>query len=132
MLVIVTENAPPRLRGRLALWLLEVRAGVYVGHYSNRVRDMLWEQVTTGIESGNAVMVWTTNTESGFDFTTCGANRRMPVDFEGVRLVSFLPDIDYPVVQFPALTEWRDRAVRVTGEDFHPNPTHPSEEKEDK
>jgi hypothetical protein len=29
MLVIVVENAPPRLRGRLAVWLLEVRAGVY-------------------------------------------------------------------------------------------------------
>jgi CRISPR-associated endoribonuclease Cas2 subtype I-E len=28
MLVIVVENAPPRLRGRLALWLLEVRAGM--------------------------------------------------------------------------------------------------------
>jgi CRISPR-associated endoribonuclease Cas2 subtype I-E len=34
MLVIVLENAPPRLRGRLAVWLLEVRAGVYVGNYS--------------------------------------------------------------------------------------------------
>ncbi|MGS5230998.1 type I-E CRISPR-associated endoribonuclease Cas2e, partial [Escherichia coli] len=31
MLVVVTENVPPRLRGRLAIWLLEVRAGVYVG-----------------------------------------------------------------------------------------------------
>jgi hypothetical protein len=31
MLVIVVENAPPRLRGRLGLWLVEVRAGVYVG-----------------------------------------------------------------------------------------------------
>ncbi|WP_440271844.1 type I-E CRISPR-associated endoribonuclease Cas2e, partial [Escherichia coli] len=29
MLVVVTENVPPRLRGRLAIWLLEVRAGVY-------------------------------------------------------------------------------------------------------
>ena len=26
MLVIVAENVPPRLRGRLAIWLLEVRA----------------------------------------------------------------------------------------------------------
>ncbi|MBP8214341.1 MAG: type I-E CRISPR-associated endoribonuclease Cas2, partial [Propionivibrio sp.] len=25
MLVIVLENAPPRLRGRLAVWLLEIR-----------------------------------------------------------------------------------------------------------
>ena len=31
MMVIVVENAPPRLRGRLSLWLAEVRAGVYYG-----------------------------------------------------------------------------------------------------
>ena len=41
MMVIVVENAPPRLRGRLAVWLLEVRAGVYVGDYSRRVREMI-------------------------------------------------------------------------------------------
>ena len=34
MVVVVTENVPPRLRGRLAVWLLEVRAGVYVGDTS--------------------------------------------------------------------------------------------------
>ncbi len=91
MLVIVLENAPPRLRGRLAVWLLEVRAGVYVGNYSVRVRDMLWEQVETGIEDGNAVMAWAARNEGGFDFKTCGANRRIPVERDGVKLVSFLP-----------------------------------------
>ena len=42
MLVIVLENAPPQLRGRLAVWLLEVRAGVYVGNYDKRVREHIW------------------------------------------------------------------------------------------
>lgn len=92
MLAIVVENAPPRLRGRLALWLLEVRAGVYVGKYSRRIRDMIWDNVVRGIEGGNAVMVWATNTESGFDFMTLGANRRMPAEMDGIRLVSFVPE----------------------------------------
>ena len=91
MLVIVLENAPPRLRGRLAVWLLEIRAGVYVGDYSAKVRNYLWEQVEIGIEDGNAVMIWRTNTEAGFDFVTVGKNRRIPVDFDGAKLVSFLP-----------------------------------------
>lgn len=60
MLVIVVENAPPRLRGRIALWLLEVRAGVYVGEYSRRVREMIWQQVRVGLEDCNAVMIWNT------------------------------------------------------------------------
>lgn len=95
MLVIVVENVPPRLRGRLAVWLIEIRAGVYVGKVSRRTREMLWSTVEAGLGEGNAVMVWTTNTESGFDFLTLGANRRMPVELDGVRLVSFLPEADF-------------------------------------
>lgn len=91
MLVIVVENPPPRLRGRLAIWLLEIRAGVYVGNYSAKVRDHIWQQVEVGIEEGNAVMAWRTNNEAGFDFVTLGKNRRIPVEIDGAKLVSFLP-----------------------------------------
>lgn len=94
MLVIVVENAPPRLRGRLAIWLLEIRAGVYVGTYSAKVRDNIWSQVEKGIEDGNAVMAWRTNNEAGFDFMTLGTNRRIPVELDGAKLVSFLPEFD--------------------------------------
>ncbi|MDA8240995.1 MAG: type I-E CRISPR-associated endoribonuclease Cas2e [Nitrospiraceae bacterium] len=92
MLVIVVENVPPRLRGRLAVWLLEVRAGVYVGNVGRRVREMIWENVEKGLGEGNAVMAWNTNTESGFDFMTLGVNRRIPVELDGIKLVSFLPE----------------------------------------
>jgi CRISPR-associated protein Cas2 len=93
MLVIVLENAPPRLRGRLAIWLLEIRAGVYVGNYSRRVREHIWKQVEDGIEDGNAVVAWRANNEAGFDFLTLGTNRRMPVEMDGAKLVSFFPVI---------------------------------------
>ncbi len=93
MLAIVVENVPPRLRGRLAVWLLEVRAGVYIGKTSRRVREMIWSQLCDGIGDGNAVMVWTTNTESGYDFLTLGTNRRIPKEMDGLKLVSFLPEI---------------------------------------
>ena len=92
MLVIVLENAPPRLRGRLAIWLLEVRAGVYVGNYSRRIREHVWTHVEEGIEDGNAVMVWRSTNEAGYEFLTLGSNRRVPADFDGVQLVSFLPE----------------------------------------
>lgn len=97
MIVIVLENAPPRLRGRLAIWLLEVRAGVYVGDYGRRVRDYLWQQVIEGIENGNAVLVWRDQSqEAGFQFETVGENRRIPVEMDGVRLVNFLPEQAVP------------------------------------
>lgn len=93
MLVIVVENAPERLRGRLACWLLQVRAGVYVGDVSRRVREMLWAQVEGAIGSGNAIAAWSASNESGFELATVGANRRVPVDFDGLKLVSFGPEV---------------------------------------
>ena len=95
MMVVVVENAPPRLRGRLAVWLLEVRAGVYVGTYSKRVRERIWGEVLAWIGEGNAVIAWTAQNDAGFEFDTCGANRRIPVDLDGFRLVSFHPAPDH-------------------------------------
>lgn len=95
MVTIVTEAVPPRLRGRLAVWLLEVRAGVYVGDVSKRVREMIWEQINVLAEDGNVVMAWASPTESGFEFQTYGANRRIPVEYDGMRLVRFAPTPEY-------------------------------------
>lgn len=96
-ITVVTENVPPRLRGRLAVWLLEVRAGVYIGNVSRRVREMIWEQVTEGCEEGSVVLAWSSNCESGDEFQTLGHNRRTPVEFDGLRLVAF------QVTETPAL-----------------------------
>ena len=91
MMVIVVENAPPRLRGRLAVWLLEVRAGVYVGRYSRRTRERIWGEVLAGIGDGDGVIAWAAPTDAGFDFQTVGRNRRRPVDSDGLKLVAFDP-----------------------------------------
>lgn len=105
MLVIVVENVAPRLRGRLGVRMLEVRAGVYVGKASKRLRERIWEEVQTGLEAGgNAVMAWSTANEQGFAVRTLGENRREVVLFDGLQLVSFLPanesaEQDNPVSQ---------------------------------
>ena len=52
---------------------------------------MIWEQVTQGIDKGNAVIAWTAPNDAGFEFDTVGPNRRVPVDLDGLRLVAFSP-----------------------------------------
>lgn len=100
MLVIVTESVPDRLRGYLSRLLLEVRAGVFLGDYSSRVRENLRAAIEENVETGNVVVAWSTNNESGFDFETYGDNRRIPIVLDGLKLVSFLPEatntIDVP------------------------------------
>lgn len=91
MMVIVVENAPARLRGRLSLWLAEIRAGVYVGAFSARVRQRIWGEVVVLLGEGSAAIAWASPTDSGFSFDTAGPNRRLPVDFDGLTLVRFEP-----------------------------------------
>ncbi len=90
--MIVLEKAPPSLRGRLAVWMVELRAGVYAGNFSVKVREMIWDQVRIGVGRGNAVMAWHTPNDTGFDFETIGTNRRIPREMDGIKLISFLPD----------------------------------------
>ncbi|QNT79318.1 type I-E CRISPR-associated endoribonuclease Cas2e [Entomobacter blattae] len=115
MLVIVVENAPPRLRGRLAVWLLEVRAGVYIGAYGQRVREMIWQQVCSYIEEGNAVMAWTAANDAGFEFDTCGQNRRVPVDFDHFRLVAFGKEAALPAEPGPMMKQSSRQPARQSG-----------------
>ena len=96
MMTIVLESAPPRLRGRLAVWLLEVRAGVYVGSYSRKIRERIWSEVQQFIDEGNAVLVFDAPNDAGFTFETCGKNRRIKQDLDGFELVSFLPELINP------------------------------------
>lgn len=91
VLIIALENAPPNLRGRLAIWLLEARPGLFVGDYSVKVREMIWQQVEKGLEDGNAIMLWNAQNETGYDFLTLGTNRYIPKEMDGVKLISFLP-----------------------------------------
>ncbi len=91
MMVIVVENAPARLRGRLALWLAEIRAGVYVGVYSRRVRERIWDEVREMIGEGSAVITWSAPTDSGFAFDAVGESRREPIEIDGLTLVRFHP-----------------------------------------
>ena len=94
MIVIVTVNAPPKLRGRLTLWLVEVRAGVYVGRYNIRVRTMIWKQVCAVIKEKDdfsAVMVYSSNNEAGFEIQMIGEHRRKSIELDGMQLIGFSP-----------------------------------------
>ena len=91
MVVIVTEGVPERLRGFLSRWLLEVRAGVFIGNYNVKVREKLWTTVRDNYGEGNVVMAWDAKEDNGFDFLTVGKNSRNKVNFDGINLVSYLP-----------------------------------------
>ncbi len=87
MCVIVTENAPPALRGELTRWLLEVKPGVFVGRTSASVREKLWEKVRNDTAASGALLLYSSDTEQGFRIELHGDPKRTVVDLDGIQLI---------------------------------------------
>ncbi|MCH9276186.1 type I-E CRISPR-associated endoribonuclease Cas2e [Bifidobacterium amazonense] len=86
MIVVVLTVSPPKLRGHLTRWLLEISPGVYVGKVSARVRDLLWDQIVEHIGIGRATMVYPSDNEQGMAFRVHGQEWH-PVDYDGLTLI---------------------------------------------
>lgn len=86
MTIVVLTDCPPRLRGDLTKWLLEINTGVYVGNMNPRIRDELWDRICEHVKSGRATMVYRANNEQHMQFRVHNTTWE-PVDFDGLTLM---------------------------------------------
>jgi CRISPR-associated protein Cas2 len=87
MVVLIVERVSPSLRGELTRWMIEPKAGVFVGSISAMVRDRLWERVCRRARGGAAVLIHSADTEQGFAMRLWAGPARIPEDFEGLTLI---------------------------------------------
>ena len=87
MVVIVLEKVRPSLRGELSRWMIEPSTGVFLGHVSGLVRDLLWERCTASLGNGGCMMVYPAQTEQGFEICVAGNLSREILRHEGLFLV---------------------------------------------
>ena len=87
MIVMILEKVPTSVRGELTRWLLEPKAGVFVGHVSAMVRERLWQKCCKSRGAGGVVQIWSTNNEQRFQMRLHGDTSRHLVELEGVQLV---------------------------------------------
>ena len=86
MIVITLSDCPPKVRGDLSKWLIEINTGVYVGQVSARVREELWKRICENLHTGRATMVFRTTGEQHMDFRVHNTTWE-PVDFDGLKLM---------------------------------------------
>jgi len=91
MVVLIAEKLTASLRGELTRWMIQLKAGVYVGRLSARVRDLLWEKVCENRRGGAAILVHSANNEQGFAIRTTGRTSRIVEDYEGLFLAKTRP-----------------------------------------
>jgi CRISPR-associated protein Cas2 len=87
MTIMILERVPVSLRGELTRWMLEPRAGVFIGTLSGMVRDRLWEKVCKGMKDGAGILIYPAATEQEFAIRFCGETGRAVEDFEGLQLI---------------------------------------------
>ena len=87
MTVLVMENVSPSLRGECTRWLLEIKAGVFLGTISAAVRERLWALVQERSEGSDCLIAYSANNEQGFCMEIWGNPRRTIVDFDGLQLI---------------------------------------------
>lgn len=84
---MILEKVPESLRGELSRWMIEPKAGVFVGTMSALVRDRLWERVTKRKGVGGCMQVYSYPNEQGFQIRQEGENSRDLASFDGLMLV---------------------------------------------
>lgn len=89
MVIIVTENVKEGLRGELTRWMLEIKAGIFIGNMSAMVRDKLWKEVKASVNSGSALMLYSAQTEQGYCIEMHNEPRRKVIDVEGISLMAY-------------------------------------------
>lgn len=87
MLIMLMEKVPVSLRGELSRWMIEPKAGVFIGKVPATVRDKLWEKAVEGKKFGWVMQVWNTNNEQGFSARMMGLSNRVLIDIDGLTLV---------------------------------------------
>ena len=88
MVVMILEKVPVSLRGDLSRWMIEPKAGIFLGSMTARIRDELWTKAIKGRNAGACFQAWRSPTEQGFAFRTFGETSREMLDFEGLYLVA--------------------------------------------
>jgi CRISPR-associated protein Cas2 len=131
--VVILTAVPPGLRGHLTRWLLEISPGVFVGHVSGRVRELMWERIVEFVAEGRALMVHSTQGEQRLTFRAHGHDWT-PVDYDGITLMRRQTVPDYvpvnpakPVRASSGLSVdavWKRRQARRK---FKKKPTPPDE-----
>ncbi|HOZ47504.1 MAG TPA: type I-E CRISPR-associated endoribonuclease Cas2e [Candidatus Hydrogenedentes bacterium] len=88
MVIMILESVSPSLRGQLTRWLIEPKAGVFVGTLSAMVRDKLWEKVCQATKEGGAILIHSARNEQGFSVRFWSNTSRWITDWEGLQLVT--------------------------------------------
>lgn len=88
MLVVIANDLPPAVRGRMKLWFVEPRPNVFVSGVKDSVAKKVIEYLYQHCPTDSGVMIFRRiNQTPGYEIQGIGDTRRSMVDISGLQLV---------------------------------------------
>ena len=88
MLVVIANDIPPAVRGRMKLWFVEPRPNIFVSGIKDSVADDVVEYLYKHCSSSSGLMVFKkTNKSPGFKIQGIGDTNRSLTEISGLQMV---------------------------------------------
>jgi len=88
MLVVIANNLPPAVRGRMKLWFVEPRPNVFVSGVKDSVGKAVVDYLYKHCPPESGLMVFRrTNDAPGYEIRGVGDTRRSIIEISGLQLV---------------------------------------------
>lgn len=107
MLVVIANDLPPAVRGRLKLWFVEPRANIFVSGIKDSLAKKVVDYLHTHCPPKSGLMIFkSTNTTPGYEIYGMGDTRKSLTEISGLQLMleklaeipsNHLPDTGKPL-----------------------------------
>ncbi|MGL5336089.1 MAG: type I-E CRISPR-associated endoribonuclease Cas2e [Enterovibrio sp.] len=88
MLIVLANDLPPAIRGRMKLWFIEPKANVFVSGIKDSVADTVVEYLYQHCDVGAGIIIFQSLSKTpGYKIRTIGAPSRELVELSGLQLI---------------------------------------------
>ena len=88
MLVVIANNIPPAVRGRMKLWFIEPCPNIFVSGVKDSVADNVVEYLYSHCPVDSGLMIFQKiNKTPGYKIRGVGDPKRLPVTISGLQLI---------------------------------------------
>lgn len=88
MLVVVANNLPPAVRGRMKLWFVEPQPNVFVSGIKDSVAQAVIDYLYRHCPARSGVMIFRSLSKPpGYEIRTIGPTRKEMVELNGLQLI---------------------------------------------
>lgn len=88
MLVVLANDLPPAVRGRLKLWFIEPRPNVFVSGIKDSVAQAVIDYLYKHCPPEAGVIIFRSIPKPpGYEVRTIGPPRKPPIDISGLQLI---------------------------------------------